>query len=117
MKITEINSQNYTSYQPLELKKTDVSTNSLKNADKLEINKNNVNWQKDILLDALSMIENNIQLDNINPLDRMENQPIESYEEALMELNWVKTPFFKAQAMNAQANIEARDVLYLFVEN
>lgn len=117
MKITEINSQNYSVYQPPVLKKSDISPNFPKSSDKLEINQNNVNWQKEILLDALSMIENNIQLDNSNPLDRIENQPIESYEEALMELNWMKTPFYKAQAFNAQANIEAKDVLYLFMDN
>ncbi len=117
MKITEINQQNYQAFQPKELKKSDVSVNSPKNLDKLEINQNSVNWQKDILLDALSMIENNIQLDNINPLDRFENQPIESFDEALVELNWVRTPFYKAQAFNAQANLEARDIMYLFVEN
>ena len=63
------------------------------------------------------MIENNIQLDNSKPLDRLENQPIETYDEALIELNWMKTPFFKAQAFGAQANIEAIDVLSLFTEN
>jgi len=94
MKIAEINPQNYQAYQPKELKKSDIPVNSPKGIDKLDINQNNGNWQKDILLDALSMIENNIQLDNNNPLDKMENQPIETYEEALMELNWVKTPFF-----------------------
>lgn len=117
MKITEINPKSYQVFQPKELNKSDVTVNSPKNFDKLEINQNNVNWQKDILLDALSMIENNIQLDNSNPLDRLENQPIESFEEALMELNWMKTPFYRAQAYNAQANLEARDVLHLFVEN
>lgn len=117
MKIADINAQNYQMFQPKELKKSELSVNSPKNLDKLEINQNNANWQKDILLDALSMIENNIQLDNSNPLDRLENQPIDSFEEALMELNWMKTPFYRAQAYNAQANLEPRDIVYLFVEN
>ncbi|HRP01847.1 MAG TPA: hypothetical protein PLE30_04275 [Candidatus Kapabacteria bacterium] len=117
MKITEISSQNYQAFQPKELKKSDISNNSIKSTDKLEINQSSNNWQKDILLDALSMIENNIQLDNNMPLDKVQNQPIETYEEALMELNWLKTPFFKAQAYNAQANLEAGDVMYLFTEN
>lgn len=117
MKITELGTQNFSAYQPPMLKKSEISTNFQKNSDILEINQNNVNWQKEILLDALNMIENNIHLDNSNPLDRIENQPIESYEEALMELNWLKTPFYKAQAYNAQANIEAADVMYLFMDN
>jgi len=116
MKVTDINSKNYTVYEPKELKKSDLKQLNKNNQDKLEINQAPTNWQKEILLDALTMIENNIQLDNNKPLDKLENQPIETFDEALIELNWLKTPFFKAQALGAQANIEAKDVLYLFVD-
>lgn len=117
MKITEISSKKYDTFEPIELKKSDIQKNNISIADKLDISQNKSNWQKEILLDALTMIENNIQLDNNSPLDRIENQPIETYEEALIELNWMKTPFFKAQAHKAQANIDPNDVVSLFTEN
>lgn len=66
---------------------------------------------------ALDKLENSIQLDNSNPLDKPENQPIESLEEALIILGFTKTPFFKSQALGAQANIEPKDVVTLFTEN
>ncbi len=71
-------------------------------------------WQKKILLDALDKLENNIQLDDSNPLDKLNNTPIESYEEALIELSFIKSPFFNKHASQAQANINANDVMYLF---
>lgn len=117
MKITDINAKTYIPYLPSEVKKGEIKKDSPANQDKLEINASNANWQKDILLDALNMIENNIQLDNNNPLDRPENQPIESYEEALIELQFFNTLTFKHQASKAQANLEPKDVLDLFVED
>ncbi len=116
MKITDISAKNYQPYEPKELKKSDVLKTNNQKSDKLEINQTPTNWQKEILLDALAMIENNIQLDNSKPLDKVENQPIETYDEALIELNWINTPFFKAQALGAQANLEAKDILYLFLD-
>lgn len=74
-------------------------------------------WQKDILLDALDMLENNMQVDNNHPLGRADYAPIESFEEALIELSFVRTPFFKAQASQAQANLRNEDIISLFVDN
>ncbi len=71
-------------------------------------------WQKKILIDALDKLENNIHLDDSNPLDKLNNSPIESYEEALIELSFIKSPFFKTHASQAQANVNANDVMYLF---
>ena len=44
------------------------------------------------------------------------NQPIETYEEALIELSFLKTPMFIAQASDAQANLVAESVMELFAE-
>lgn len=66
------------------------------------------------LLKTLEQLENNKQLDNSHPLKKAENAPIESFEEALIELGYFKTPFFKANASAAQANLRNEDVLYLF---
>jgi hypothetical protein len=114
MKITNIKPAQYDAYQPIELKKSDPKQVSVNIEDKMEVSGNKANWQKNILLDALSTIENNIQLDNSHPLDRIENQPIETFDQALIELNFIHSPFFKAQASGAQANLKPQDILYLF---
>ncbi len=73
-------------------------------------------WQKDILLDAISMLENNKQLDDSHPLDKSANIPIETFEEALMELSFINTDTFAKEAIGAQANLSGEDILYLFTE-
>lgn len=93
-----------------------------KESDKKAVDKappqNDVNainsWQKDILLGGLNKLENNLHLDDINPLDRSHNQPIETHQEALDVLSFVKTQLFKDQASGAQANIKPQDVMDLF---
>jgi hypothetical protein len=77
-------------------------------------------WQLDILLDALDRLENNIQLDDNeqssnHPLSVKNFYPIESLEEAMIEISYIKSPFFKSNALEAQANIDAKDVASLFV--
>ena len=74
------------------------------------------NWQKDILLDAISMLENNKQLDDSHPLDKSANIPIETFDEALSELSFIHTDTFANEAAAAQANLTGEDVLYLFTE-
>lgn len=74
-----------------------------------------INWQKNILIDALEKLEDNIQVDNSHPLDYSKNAPIETYKEAIKELKFIKTQKFLDEASNAQANININDVLSLFV--
>lgn len=71
-------------------------------------------WQKDILLDAISMLENNKQVDNSHPLDNISALPIETFEEALIELSYIHSSRFKEEALGAQANLKPEDILYLF---
>ncbi len=71
-------------------------------------------WQKDILLSAINKLENSIQMDDIHPLSRRDAAPIETYEEALIELNYIKSPKFAQEAYQAQANLNPQDVMYLF---
>ena len=73
-------------------------------------------WQKEILLQVIDKLENNKHMDNNHPLSRDVNAPIDSFEEAVIELSFMKSPFFKSQALSAQANIEAKDVVQLFTE-
>ncbi|MBM2816857.1 MAG: hypothetical protein HW421_3619 [Ignavibacteria bacterium] len=71
-------------------------------------------WQKEILLQALDMLENTRQLDDSHPLDRFNAGPIENYDQAIIELSFTKTPAFKENFGLAQANLKAEDVLALF---
>ncbi len=66
------------------------------------------------LLQTLEKLENNKQMDNSHPLKKSENAPIESFQEAMIELGYFKSPFFKVNASAAQANLRNEDVLYLF---
>ncbi len=88
----------------------------LKNEENID-NKSNapVSWQKDILLDALKTLENNIQLDNSNPLDRTENSPIESFSEAQIELNFIDAELFRKEGLEVHSNLNYAQVAYLFV--
>lgn len=117
MKVTEIR------YQPINTMETKAFKNAevVKKSDITVANSNSkavqdTEWQKNILLDAISSIENNIQVDNNHPLSRADYAPIESFQEAQIELQWFKTPMFATQASGAQANLKAEDVSSLFVE-
>lgn len=72
-------------------------------------------WQKSILLQALDKLENNKQLDDIHPLDRQESSPIDSYEEALIELGFVKNNTSPSDLFGAQANLNPQSILSLFI--
>lgn len=117
MKVTDIR------YQPV----NPIETKAFRNAEVLKksetvLNNSSVkvvqdpSWQKNILLDAIQNLENNIQTDNNHPLSRADYAPIESLDEAMIELAWFKTPFFQAQGVEAQANLTAEDIAALFVE-
>ena len=119
MKVTEIRTASTPSldavpFKPEVAKKKEAEV--LK--DKVELTTNSpINWQKDILLSALDMLENTIKTDEGFPLDKIENRPIETFEEAIRELAFLRTSKFRTEAVQAQANISAADVLSLFVED
>jgi hypothetical protein len=73
-------------------------------------------WKKKILLDALDVLENKIQVDNNHPLSSEDYAPIESFEEALIELSFLKDDVFKREASNAQANVNPSSILELFAD-
>ena len=73
-------------------------------------------WQKDILLDAIFKLENNKQVDNSHPLSKADNRPIETFDEAIIELAGVKGKEFAGDASKAQANIVPKQILDLFME-
>lgn len=116
MNITRISTNEAQPYYPAVLSKTEIQKN-IENKKETGIeNKNNTSWQKDILLNALDNLENKIQSANSHPLDNVANAPIETHDEALIELSFVNNPIFKEQAVDAQANINPEQVLALFLE-
>ena len=83
---------------------------------KKETTESTAAWQKDILMQALDRLENSVQMDDSLPLNKVSAAPIESFEEAMIELSFVKSPFFKKDAAAAQANVDPQDVASLFSE-
>ena len=71
--------------------------------------------QENILMKTVEMLENNKHLDDSHPLDKDDALPIESFSEAAIELNLLKTRFLKDEATKAQANILPQDVISLFL--
>lgn len=124
MKITDIRSSNTQDaklplFKPDELSKQKIEKNI--KSDKLELDTSNKDiasdsWQKDILLNALESLENSHHVEDNHPLGKISNAPIETYEEALIELSFIRSPKFKETAYNSQANLNPEDVLYLFKE-
>ncbi len=117
MNISEIRNTGVANYEPYAPKKIDANKLSeVQKNDTASVEKSNEAWQKNILLDALDSIESTLVKDGSHPLDTASNAPIESFDEALIELNFIKTPMFEKYASQAQANIKAEDVVALFAE-
>ncbi len=117
MNITKIGNVEASPYNPIGLKKSEISKkidNPTENKTK-DVNK--AEWQKDILLSALDNLENKIQPANNHPLDKVTNAPIETSEEAMIELSFLNTQIYKDQAYNAQANINVEDVMSLILDS
>lgn len=127
MNITEIrnskiNELNYQKFVPNTLEQAKINT--LKpNTNASIVDKNDVktpiNWAQNILLQGLDILENKIQVNNnstIYALDKPENAPIETFEDAIKELKLLDTELFAKQALQAQANISPNVVFELFTE-
>lgn len=114
MQITNITKVEKTLSSIDDLSIEQVKDSAKSSIDKEKNNPNFTSWQKDILLSAINKLENNIQMDDIHPLSRRDSAPIETYEQALIELNFVKSPKFVQEAYGAQANLNPQDIMYLF---
>lgn len=110
---SQTTSQNVTDYSTYAAKQVQKNLNDDRN-DSSKEQKINPDWQKNILMQGLDKLENSIQMDNSHPLDNVNAAPIESFEEALIELSFMKTPFFIENAAAAQANISAESIVSLF---
>ncbi|OGU17710.1 MAG: hypothetical protein A2X61_04395 [Ignavibacteria bacterium GWB2_35_12] len=114
MQITNVTNTEKNLNSSAELSIEQVRDTAKSSIDKNKKEGNLTSWQKDILLSAIDKLENSIQMDDIHPLSRRDAAPIETYEEALIELNYVKSPKFAQEAFGAQANLNPEDVMYLF---
>ena len=103
---------------------TGLLNKTLKNSEPLTINtveEDNIVPTNSIinnyLTEALDFLDNNIQVNDNNPLDKSNSSPINSYNEALNEITFINSDKFKSEASNVQANIKADDILSLFVNS
>lgn len=118
MQIREITNPQANAMEYSTLKPKEITSKTEKSIDANPTDSASVTaWQKDILMQALDKLENNMHVDNSLPLNKQASGPIESFDEALIELSFTKTPFFRREASAAQANIKAEDILSLFTEN
>ncbi len=118
MNITTIKHQPLTSRENLAFKNAEVLNK--KDIQKAEIapkSTQDIQWQQNVLLDAITSLENNMQTNNNHPLGRADYSPIENFEEALSELPFFSSDIFKSQALGAQANLRPQDIASLFSEN
>jgi len=125
MNITEIRNAGiktaeYKKFSPISVEdatnQTPISANKNNISDKNDVAKPQ-NWNKEVLMQGLDFLENKIQLANTGSLlDKVENKPIETFEEALLELSFINTELFKSQASKAQANISPQVVFDLLTE-
>ena len=75
--------------------------------------------KNDILLQGLDMLMNKMQVDNNSTsyvLDRTENAPIETFQEAIRELKLLDKELLAKQGLQAQANISHKVVFELLTE-
>ncbi|MDC1068262.1 hypothetical protein OAQ99_03780 [Candidatus Kapabacteria bacterium] len=119
MDVKNIANAGSTSYDPFLVDALNIGKKDAKKTDGLS-NKESLNdappskWQQDILLGAIDSLEDNIKVDNNNPLFAENAAPIETYQEALSELKMLVTNDFDKYASDAQANLTPGDILYLF---
>jgi hypothetical protein len=118
MQVKETSLNHVTAYNATALKAGENQKKpSAKSSSTKESSTASASWQKEILMQALDKLENNRQMENIHPLDKRESAPIENYQEALNELDFLNTDTFNSQAGPAQANLNPQDVLYLFAND
>ena len=119
---TKIGNLDYQKFVPNSLEQ--VKINDFRQNKRTQIvDKNDVktptNWKQNILLQGLDMLENKVQVHNISTsyvLDRPENAPIETFEEAVKELKLLDTELFAKQALQSQGNISPKVVFELLTE-
>jgi hypothetical protein len=120
MKITSINREIFTKYENFvnNLPKIDTTKESkdIVNYKVTDILPENKIANSTFLDEALKLMVNNLQSNNNHPLSKIDNMPIENYNEALNVLKQVSVKDIKVNGIASQANINLNDVLQLFLE-
>ncbi len=115
MKVSEITSTVTNNIDTKELRPVSAKVKNVQKDESAKKDNTVINpWQKNILLQAIDLLENSMQTDNSHPLSRADYRPIDSFQEAMVEVKFLKNPSFKSEASQAQANINAKDIAYLF---
>lgn len=115
MNITTIKHQPLSARENLAFRNTEVLKKSdIEKASTAPKTAKDTAWQQSVLLDVISGLEQNLSTNENHPLGRADYRPIDSFEEAISELSFLKTDTFKAQALGAQANIRPQDIASLF---
>lgn len=117
MQVTEIRNSGGAAYDPFLVDMLGIG--STKSAKKVatETPKKPVDksaWQKDILLNALNKLENNVQVDDKSPLNYSTAAPLGTFDDAMKELRSLVDNNFEKFASQAQANLTPQDILHLF---
>lgn len=73
-------------------------------------------WQKSVVDIALKYLENKKQVENNHPLSQARFKQIQTFEEALKELDELRKEKFKEEGLKAQANINPESVVSLFIQ-
>ncbi|MFA7627158.1 MAG: hypothetical protein WCZ17_08940 [Candidatus Kapaibacterium sp.] len=115
MNIAKISVNQAEQYVPREIKID--SLNHKSNATGTIETQKLTQWQVEILMQAITKLENNIHPDNSHPLSRKENQPIESKSELLRVMKELNFDALAQNGADAQANVSAEAFISLVMEN
>jgi len=115
MNVTKI-SQGSGNYDPFLLEALAITKDEAIQDDKEVATDKPKGWEKQILLDALDKLENNINVEDNSPLNYSTAAPIETFVQAKEELKKLIENNFSHYASQAQANLTPADILYLFEE-
>jgi hypothetical protein len=120
MKITSINKRIFANYENFVnyLPKIDTTkdTNTIVNYKVTDVSTKQPTLSTNLLDEALKVMVNNLQSNNNHPLSKKDNMPIETYFEAVGELKQINLQDLRKVGLEAQANLNANDVLQLFLE-
>lgn len=83
-----------------------------KEIDILQLN----DWQRSVVDIALKYLDNKSQVENNHPLSQGRFKQIQTLEEALKEVETLRKGQLKNEGLQAQANINPKDILSLFLQ-
>ncbi len=120
MKITSINTENSKSfeiYSNFLTKKGNVESTQATANKQVTVDKSNESYWQALFLDkALDQMVNNLQNDDSHPLSKKENEPLNTYLDALGELNKINAEAIKGQGLAAHSFIDSKNYLDIIAD-